>query len=101
MVEREREEAKTETAMIRTLQESVEDLRSKVDDVMRYEHDVLANARDHDYRLQRIEDLGERTTDQIAVIHRFMAAGKGFEGGSDNDPSDDDVSPVDDDGEEE
>ena len=30
MVEREREEAKTETAMIRTLQESVEDLRSKV-----------------------------------------------------------------------
>ena len=30
MVEREREEAKTETAMIQTLQESVEDLRSKV-----------------------------------------------------------------------
>ena len=53
-------------------QESVEDLRSKVEDVARYEAGTHEAGRDTEYRLQRLQEITERTADELAVIHRFM-----------------------------
>ena len=73
MEQRDTETAKTVTERVRNLIDTVEEVKSKIEDLERYESSVQETTNNTEYRLRHIEELSQQTADQIAVIHRFMA----------------------------
>merc|ERR1712203_301284 len=52
----------------------MEDVRSKMEDLERWENLTQESNQTMDFRLQKLEDIAQNTKNQISVIHRFMAS---------------------------
>ena len=61
-------------ARIKTTLEVVEELRSKMEDLERWEQTTQEASNAAEFRLQRMEEIAEQTLSNLAVIHRFESS---------------------------
>ena len=59
---------------VKNVLEMMEDVRSKMEDLERWEERSQESNQNMDFRLQKLEDIAQHTKNQISVIHRFMAS---------------------------
>ena len=59
---------------VKSVQDTLEEVRRKMEDLERWETLTNESSQRIDYRLQKLEDIAEQTASNLAVIHRFMAS---------------------------
>ena len=59
---------------VKSVQDTLEEVRMKMEDLERWETLTNESSQRIDYRLQKLEDIAEQTASNLAVIHRFMAS---------------------------
>ena len=60
---------------MKSVQDTLEEVRMKMEDLERWETLTNESSQSIDYRLQKLEEIAEQTASNLAVIHRFMAVG--------------------------
>ena len=76
---REDESLKKTDVRVKNVLEMMEEVRSKMDDLERCEATTQESNQSVEYRLQRMEEIAQQTSSQLAVIHRFMTSQNGNE----------------------
>ncbi len=71
------EKSKKTEVRVKSVQDTIEELRMKFDDIERWEAVSSESSQSLEFRLQRMEELAQQTANQLAVIHRFMAMQRG------------------------
>ena len=74
MQQKEDQSLKKTDVRVKTVLEMMEDVRSKMEDLERWENLTQESNQTMDFRLQKLEDIAQHTQSQISVIHRFMAS---------------------------
>ncbi|KAG8229411.1 hypothetical protein J437_LFUL000932 [Ladona fulva] len=74
---------------IKSTNERVENMLQKVEDIDQKENRQLESVQSLEYRLRNLENLAEKTSSHLAVIHRFMATHLGEGQGGPSGPAGD------------
>ena len=73
MKKRDLESQRKTEVRIKSVQDMMEEVRQKMEDIERWETMTNESSQSIDLRLQRLEDTAVQTASLLAVIHRFMA----------------------------
>ena len=74
MQQKEDDSMKKTDVRVKSVLDMMEDVRSKMEDLERWENLTQESNQTMDFRLQKLEDIAQNTKNQISVIHRFMAS---------------------------
>ena len=74
MQNKEDESTKKTDVRVKSVLDMMEDVRSKMEDLERWENMTQESNHTVEFKLQKLEEIAQHTASQLSVIHRFMAS---------------------------